>query len=132
MNLIGLSRAELQAELEKLGEKPFRAKQLWHWIYWQGKTDFAEMTSLGKPLREKLAADGYTLNRPEIIREQNAADRTRKWLFKFEDGQSVETVYIPEEDRWITLKVCAKALKTIDKKGIYNVLLEVEKKGYIK
>ena len=40
--------------------------------------------------------------------------------------------YIPEEDRWITLKVCAKALKTIDKKGIYNVLLEVEKKGYIK
>ena len=39
---------------------------------------------------------------------------------------------IPEEDRWITLKVCAKALKTIDKKGIYNVLLEVEKKGYIK
>ena len=74
MNLIGLSRAELQAELEKLGEKPFRAKQLWHWIYWQGKTDFAEMTSLGKPLREKLAADGYTLNRPEIIREQNAAD----------------------------------------------------------
>lgn len=99
MNLIGLSRAELQAELEKLGEKPFRAKQLWHWIYWQGKTDFSEMTSLGKPLREKLAADGYTLNRPEIIREQNAADRTRKWLFKFEDGQSVETVYIPEEDR---------------------------------
>ena len=99
MNLIGLSRAELQAELEKLGEKPFRAKQLWHWIYWQGKTDFSEMTSLGKPLRQKLAENGYTLERPEIAREQNAADRTRKWLFKFKDGQSVETVYIPEEDR---------------------------------
>lgn len=99
MNLIGLSRPELQAELEKLGEKPFRMKQLWHWIYWQGKTDFAEMTSLGKPLRDKLENSSYTLNRPEIVRELNASDRTRKWLFKFEDGQSVETVYIPEDDR---------------------------------
>ena len=99
MNLIGLSRAELQAELEKLGEKPFRAKQLWHWIYWQGKTNFDEMTSLGKPLRQKLQESSYTLKRPEIIREQNAADRTRKWLFQFDDGQSVATVYIPEADR---------------------------------
>ena len=99
MNLIGLSRAELQSELEKMGEKPFRAKQLWHWIYFQGKRDFEEMTSLGKPLRQKLIDSGYTLNRPEVVREQNAADRTRKWLFKFDDGQSVETVYIPEEDR---------------------------------
>lgn len=99
MNLIGLSRPELQAELEKLGEKAFRTKQLWHWIYWQGKTDFSEMTSLGKPLREKLENSGYTLNRPQIVRELNASDKTRKWLFKFEDGQSVETVYIPEDDR---------------------------------
>ena len=59
MNLIGLSREELQHEIESLGEKPFRAKQLWHWIYWQGKTDFAEMTSLGKPLRQKLIDNGY-------------------------------------------------------------------------
>lgn len=99
MNLIGLSRPELQAELEKLGEKAFRMKQLWHWIYWQGKTNFADMTSLGKPLREKLENNGYTLTRPQIARELNASDGTRKWLFKFEDGQSVETVYIPEDDR---------------------------------
>ena len=99
MNLIGLSREELREELEKLGEKPFRAKQLWHWIYFQGKRHFDEMTTLAKDLRRKLTDCGYTLDRPQIVREQNAADRTRKWLFKFDDGQAVETVYIPEEDR---------------------------------
>ena len=99
MNLIGLTRSELQAELEKLGEKPFRTKQLWHWIYWQGKTGFDEMTSLGKPLRQKLKENGYTLHRPKVMRELNSADGTRKWLFGFDDGQAVETVYIPEEDR---------------------------------
>lgn len=99
MNLIGLSREELREELEKLGERPFRAKQLWHWIYFQGKRRFDEMTTLAKDLRRKLTDCGYTLDRPQIVREQNAADRTRKWLFKFDDGQAVETVYIPEEDR---------------------------------
>ncbi len=99
MNLIGLSRDELRGELEKLGEKPFRAKQLWHWIYFQGKRNFDEMTTLAKDLRQKLTDCGYTLDRPRVVREQNAADRTRKWLFRFDDGQSVETVYIPEEDR---------------------------------
>ena len=99
MNLIGLTRSELQSELEKLGEKPFRTKQLWHWIYWQGKTDFDEMTSLGKPLRQKLKDNEYTLHRPKVLKEQNSADTTRKWLFEFDDRQTVETVYIPEEDR---------------------------------
>ena len=99
MNLIGLSREELQHEIESLGEKPFRAKQLWHWIYWQGKTDFAEMTSLGKPLRQKLIDNGYSLHRPQVVRELTASDSTRKWLFRFDDGRDIETVYIPEEDR---------------------------------
>ncbi len=99
MNLIGLTRQELAFELEKMGEKPFRAKQLWHWIYWQGKTSFDEMTSLGKPLRQKLIDNGYTLERPTLVKEQSAQDGTRKWLLAFRDKQSVETVYIPEEDR---------------------------------
>lgn len=99
MNLIGLSREELQQEIESLGEKPFRSKQLWHWIYWQGKTDFAEMTSLGKPLRQKLIDNGYSLHRPQVVRELTASDSTRKWLFRFDDGRDIETVYIPEEDR---------------------------------
>ena len=54
-NLVGLSREELAAEVAAVGEKPFRAKQLWHWIYHQGESDFAKMTTLAKPLREKLA-----------------------------------------------------------------------------
>ncbi|MGN0905259.1 MAG: 23S rRNA (adenine(2503)-C(2))-methyltransferase RlmN [Alphaproteobacteria bacterium] len=98
-DLIGLSREELGAEIEKLGEKPFRAKQLWHWMYNQGKTDFSEMTSLGRELRRKLTDEGYEIGRPEIVRELNSADRTRKWLLRFKDGHEVESVYIPEDDR---------------------------------
>ena len=97
-NLVGLSREQLADELALIGEKPFRAKQLWHWIYHQGITDFDEMTSIGKPLRKKLQA-GYEVRKPEISLEQTSSDRTRKWLVKLEDGNEAETVYIPEEDR---------------------------------
>ncbi|MBN2752750.1 MAG: 23S rRNA (adenine(2503)-C(2))-methyltransferase RlmN [Rhodospirillaceae bacterium] len=98
LDVIGLSRAELTARLADLGEKPFRTKQLWHWIYHQGETDFSRMTTLGKPLREKLAAH-FTVSRPKIITEQNSTDGTRKWLLGMVDGNQVETVHIPEEDR---------------------------------
>ena len=97
-NLVGLDRAELAAEMVAVGEKPFRAKQLWHWIYHRGVTSFEEMTDLGKDLRVKLT-DSYVLARPKIVREQTSTDRTRKWLFEFADGQKAETVFIPEEDR---------------------------------
>ena len=97
-NLVGLSRAELAAELAEIGEKPFRAKQLWHWIYHQGETDFASMTTLAKGLRDKLA-ERFVVKRPAVSREQTSSDRTRKWLVKFEDGNEAETVYIPEDDR---------------------------------
>src|SRR5207248_2638932 len=55
-NLVGLSRAELAAEMDDFGAEPFRARQLWHWIYQRGVTDFAAMTSLAKGFREQLAA----------------------------------------------------------------------------
>ncbi len=97
-DLLGLSREELLSELAVLGEKPFRAKQLWQWIYNKGKTDFAEMSSLPAFVREKLAS-AYTVSRPQIIKEQTSVDRTRKWLLGFPDGEKVESVYIPEEDR---------------------------------
>ncbi len=97
-NLVGLSRNELAAEMEAIGEKPFRVKQFWHWIYHQGETDFANMTTLAKPLRERLA-DDFRVWRPEVVREQVSKDRTRKWLFRFEDGNEAETVFIPEDDR---------------------------------
>ena len=98
MNLIGLSHDALKAELENLGEKPFREKQLWHWMYHRGETDFSRMTTLGKTLREKLA-EKHFVGRPKVLRELTSADSTRKWLFGFEDSRCVETVCIPEEDR---------------------------------
>ena len=97
-NLIGLSRDELTDALSSLGEKPFRAKQLWHWIYHRGERDFAAMTSLGGPLREKLAA-AHSIRLPEIAVEQKSKDGTRKWLLRTEDKNEVEAVFIPEEDR---------------------------------
>ena len=93
--LVGLSRDTLAAALGEIGEKPFRAKQLWHWIYHQGATDFAAMTSLGKPLQQKLA-EAFVIGRPSAAAVQTSTDGTRKFLFRFRDGQEAETVYIPD------------------------------------
>ncbi len=101
-SLIGLTRGEIADALMALGEPPprarLRAKQIWHWIYHHGVTDFALMTSISGALRARLA-EAFSLERPTIAREQRSADGTRKWLLRFVDGQEVETVYIPEEDR---------------------------------
>ncbi|MBN9509255.1 MAG: 23S rRNA (adenine(2503)-C(2))-methyltransferase RlmN [Alphaproteobacteria bacterium] len=99
-DLIGLSRDELAAAMVAIGEAPFRAKQLWHWIYHQGVTDFARMPSIARPLQEKLAAR-FVVGRPATVVAQTSEDRTRKFLFRFRDGQEAETVYIPDrvEDR---------------------------------
>jgi len=97
-NLVGLSRTELAAEMAGFGAEPFRARQLWHWIYHRGVTDFTDMTNLAKTFRERLA-EAYELRRPEISQALASADGTRKWLLRFADGQEVETVHIPESDR---------------------------------
>jgi 23S rRNA (adenine2503-C2)-methyltransferase len=96
--LVGLTREELAEEMAAIGEKPFRAKQLWHWIYHQGVRDFSAMNSIAKPLQAKLA-ERFVIGRPGITTEQTSTDGTRKWLFQWRDGQQVETVYIPESDR---------------------------------
>jgi 23S rRNA (adenine2503-C2)-methyltransferase len=98
VNLVGLTRAELAAEMAAFGAEPFRAKQLWQWIYHRGVTDFAVMTNLAKGFRERLA-ERYVLGRPEVAAAQTSRDGTRKWLLRFADRQEVETVHIPEEDR---------------------------------
>ena len=98
IELIGLSKEELQSHLQQMGEPAFRAKQIWQWVYFYGKTDFNEMTNLSKPLREKLSAY-FNLSRPKIVDQQISSDRTHKWLLEFSDGQRVEMVYIPEDDR---------------------------------
>ena len=97
-NLVGLSRDELTAELATLGAAPFRARQLWHWIYHRGASDFALMTTLAKDFRAQLA-EHYVVARPLKSRAQLSNDGTRKWLLKFADGQEAECVHIPEEDR---------------------------------
>ncbi|NUB11823.1 23S rRNA (adenine(2503)-C(2))-methyltransferase RlmN [Azospirillum brasilense] len=97
-NLVGLSRDELEAEMLSVGLEKFRARQLWHWIYHRGATDFAVMTTLAKPVREKLA-ESYAVARPTVVRDLKSVDGTRKWLLRMPDGQEVESVHIPEEDR---------------------------------
>jgi 23S rRNA (adenine2503-C2)-methyltransferase len=97
-NLVGLGREGLTAEMVEFGAEPFRARQLWHWIYHRGATDFAQMTSLSKGFRVRLA-ERYELRRPAMSRSLASLDGTRKWLLRFPDGQEVETVHIPEEDR---------------------------------
>jgi 23S rRNA (adenine2503-C2)-methyltransferase len=97
-NLLGLDRAGLAAEMATLGEKPFRARQLWHWIYHRGARGFDEMTTLARPLRERLAGL-YVIARPEAVRDLRSTDRSRKWLLRMVDGKEVECVHIPEEDR---------------------------------
>ena len=99
-DLVGLTREELAAEMAAIGEAAFRAKQLWHWIYHQGATDFARMSTIARPLQTKLA-ERFVIGRPETKIAQTSADNTRKFLFRFRDGQEAETVYIPDlqEDR---------------------------------
>ena len=97
-NLIGLDRDEMVERMARIGEKPFRAKQLWHWIYHQGATDFAAMTSFATPMRNKLI-ENFTVQRPTITAEQTSRDNTRKWLLRFADGNEAECVFIPEDDR---------------------------------
>src|ERR1700761_7809476 len=97
-NLVGLTREVLAAEMSEFGAEPFRARQLWHWIYHRGATDFAVMTNLAKPFRQSLA-EHFELRRPDVSTALASVDGTRKWLLRFPDGQEVETVHIPEEDR---------------------------------
>ncbi len=99
-DLVGLSREELLAAVAAVGEAPFRAKQLWHWIYHQGVRDFSAMSSIARPLQEKFA-EHFVISRPEVALDQLSKDETRKFLFNFRDNEKVETVYIPDrvEDR---------------------------------
>jgi 23S rRNA (adenine2503-C2)-methyltransferase len=100
VNLLDLSRPDLEAWCVERGGKAFRARQLFQWIYKRGETEFAAMTDLAKDFRAELAqvAD---IRLPEIITRQDAADGTVKWMLKAGQGpsQGIEMVYIPEEGR---------------------------------
>jgi 23S rRNA (adenine2503-C2)-methyltransferase len=98
LDLVGLSRAELEAEFAAFGLPSFRARQVWHWIYHRGATSFETMTTLAKDVRAQLAAR-YAIGRPEVSRAQQSLDGTAKWLLRLADANEVESVHIPEEDR---------------------------------
>ncbi len=97
-SLIGLDRAELVAALQDEGLEAFRAKQVWHWLYYRGVTDFAVMSTLAKSAREKLDTL-FTIGRPGVVRHQESTDGTQKFLLRMDAGQEVETVHIPEAER---------------------------------
>ncbi|HTB22919.1 MAG TPA: 23S rRNA (adenine(2503)-C(2))-methyltransferase RlmN [bacterium] len=98
-DLLGLSKASLIEELGRLGEKPFRAGQIFEWVYKHGATDFSGMHNLGKALRERLCAD-YRLSSLGAYRVQRSQrDGTAKYLFQCADGQLVESVFLPHEGR---------------------------------
>ncbi len=97
-SLVGLSRDDLKQVLAEAGLEAFRARQLWQWIYWHGVTDFGLMTNIAKKTQQRLG-ELFVIDRPGIVTEQRSVDGTRKWLLRFADGNEVETVNIPEEDR---------------------------------
>ncbi len=97
-NLLDLEPAGLARWCGELGEKPFRAKQLQRWIHQFGEGDFDAMTDLAKSLRDKLKA-AAVVAAPAIISDHTSTDGTRKWLLDVGNGNAVETVFIPEENR---------------------------------
>jgi len=97
-NLLGMTRAQLEAFFLDLGEKRFRAEQVMKWIHHQGVCDFEGMTNLGKNLREKLARIAE-VRPPAVESQHDSSDGTRKWLVRIEGGGLVETVLIPDGGR---------------------------------
>jgi 23S rRNA (adenine2503-C2)-methyltransferase len=98
-DLLGLSKDTLSAEFATLGEKPFRAKQVMEWVYKKNTRDFTKMSTLAKPLRDRLAAD-YTISSLSAHKVQRSQrDGTAKYLFKCADGELVESVFLPHEGR---------------------------------
>ncbi len=106
-NLLEFDLEGLAAFCDSLGEKRFRATQLYRWIHQRGQADFNQMSDLAKSLRSKLAGVAQVSGLP-LISEQVSADGTVKWLFDVGAGNAVETVFIPETDRG-TLCVSSQA-----------------------
>ena len=97
-NLFGLDRAALTELVSELGEPAYRAGQIYLWLYRRRARSIAEMTDLTKGVREALSAR-FELRWPEVVERGHSQDGTIKYLFRLDDGATVESVYIPEERR---------------------------------
>ena len=94
LDIKSLTLEELGEEMEALGERSFRAKQIFEWIHGKGAEDFASMTNISAKLREKLG-ERFSLTALEIVGERiSAIDGTRKYLFRLEDGNVIESVWM--------------------------------------
>ncbi|MGE4322236.1 MAG: 23S rRNA (adenine(2503)-C(2))-methyltransferase RlmN [Sphingobium sp.] len=102
IDLTGLARVQIRAVLEEAGldmkAAKLRSKQLFHWLYHRGETDFDRMTDLAKPMRGWMA-ERFVVGRPTVVEAQLSSDGTRKWLLRSDDGQDFEMVFIPDADR---------------------------------
>ena len=97
-NLLGLTEAEIRSLLNKINLPNFRANQIWNWIYRSGTVNFNEMTNISRELRYLLSKN-FNIWRPKISSTHKSQDGTIKWLLKLDDGNEVETVWIPDEKR---------------------------------
>jgi 23S rRNA (adenine2503-C2)-methyltransferase len=97
-NLLGMTLPEMTVFFAAMGEKPFRAKQVFRWIHHGGVDNFDAMTDLAKSLREKLPQVAL-IEAPKLMTEQKSKDGTRKWLLDVGTGNGIEVVFIPEADR---------------------------------
>jgi 23S rRNA (adenine2503-C2)-methyltransferase len=98
LNLLGMPRQRLAGQFEQWGERGFRATQLVKWIHQRGVTDFTAMTDLSKALRDRLGQLAE-IALPEVALERSSDDGTVKWVLRLADGNAIETVFIPEDDR---------------------------------
>jgi 23S rRNA (adenine2503-C2)-methyltransferase len=102
VDMMGLSRPQMKSALEEAGldekQAKLRSKQLFHWLYHRGETDFDAMTDLAKPMRLWMA-ERFVVGRPQVVEAQVSTDGTRKWLLRSDDGQDYEMVFIPDADR---------------------------------
>jgi len=112
INLLDLSPADLDRFFAERGEKPFRARQVSHWVHQRFADDIAGMTDLARPLRERVAAEA-SIQGPRVLRDSTASDGTRKWLLDAGNSNAVESVFIPEDDRG-TLCVSSQAGCALD------------------
>ncbi len=112
INLLDLSPADLDRFFAERGEKPFRARQVSQWVHQRFADDVAGMTDLARPLRERVAAEA-SVQGPRVLRDSTATDGTRKWLLDAGNGNAVESVFIPEDDRG-TLCVSSQAGCALD------------------
>jgi 23S rRNA (adenine2503-C2)-methyltransferase len=102
VDLVGLAKDAIRAELEAAGLDPkaakLRAKQIWHWVYNRGATSFTQMTDIAK-VQHPWLEQHFVVGRPEVVEAQVSTDGTRKWLLRSPDAQDYEMVFIPDADR---------------------------------